>query len=154
MFSPRAAGALSNKHWSQLSNLQISRPRLGAQGHTARMWPRWNVSPRTAGFRALALGFCAHSLCLSPCVCEANKLQSSPTLRPHGLQPARLLCPWDSLGKNTGVGCLALSRGIFLIQGSNPRLLRWQASSLPTAPPGKPVSLSYIYVFKNVSWWA
>ena len=25
--------------------------------------------------------------------------------RPHGLQPARLLCPWDSPGKNTGVGC-------------------------------------------------
>ena len=26
-------------------------------------------------------------------------------LRPHGLQPARLLCMWDSPGKNTGVGC-------------------------------------------------
>ena len=26
-------------------------------------------------------------------------------LRPHGLYPARLLCPWDSPGKNTGVGC-------------------------------------------------
>ena len=25
-------------------------------------------------------------------------------LRPHGLQPARLLCPWDFPGKNTGVG--------------------------------------------------
>ena len=29
----------------------------------------------------------------------------SDSLRPHGLQPARLLCPWDSPGKNTGVGC-------------------------------------------------
>ena len=29
----------------------------------------------------------------------------SNILRPHGLQPARLLCPWDSLGRNTGVGC-------------------------------------------------
>ena len=26
-------------------------------------------------------------------------------LRPHGQQPTRLLCPQDSLGKNTGVGC-------------------------------------------------
>ena len=26
-------------------------------------------------------------------------------MRPHGLQPTRLLCPWDSPGKNTGVGC-------------------------------------------------
>ena len=24
---------------------------------------------------------------------------------PHGLEPARLLCPWDFLGKNIGVGC-------------------------------------------------
>jgi len=29
----------------------------------------------------------------------------SNSVRPHGLQPTRLLCPWDSPGKNTGVGC-------------------------------------------------
>ena len=29
----------------------------------------------------------------------------SNSLRPHGLQPTRLLCPWDFPGKNTGVGC-------------------------------------------------
>ena len=27
---------------------------------------------------------------------------------PYGLWPARLLCPWDFPGKNTGVGCHAL----------------------------------------------
>ena len=26
-------------------------------------------------------------------------------MQPYGQQPTRLLCPWDSLGKNTGVGC-------------------------------------------------
>ena len=31
--------------------------------------------------------------------------QSCPTLRPHGLQPTRLLCLWDFPGKDTGVGC-------------------------------------------------
>ena len=45
------------------------------------------------------------------------------SLRPHGLSPARLLCPWDSPGKNTGVGCHALVQGIFQIQGSNPHLM-------------------------------
>ena len=35
----------------------------------------------------------------------AKSLQSCPTLRPHRQQPTRLLCPQDSLGKNTGVGC-------------------------------------------------
>ena len=27
------------------------------------------------------------------------------SVQPHGLQPTRLLRPWDSPGKNTGVGC-------------------------------------------------
>ena len=42
---------------------------------------------------------------------------------PSGLQPARLLCPWDSPGKNTGVGCYLLLQGTSLIQGSDSRLL-------------------------------
>ena len=45
------------------------------------------------------------------------------SLRPHVLQPARLLCPWNSPGKNTGVGCHAVLQGIFLNQGLNPHLL-------------------------------
>ena len=32
--------------------------------------------------------------------------------RPHGLQPTRLLCPWDFPGKSTGVGCHCLLRSI------------------------------------------
>ena len=32
-------------------------------------------------------------------------------------------CPWDFLGKDTGVGCHSLPQGIFLTQGSNPGLL-------------------------------
>ena len=54
-----------------------------------------------------------------------------------------LLCPWDSPGKNTRVGCSFLLQGIFPTQGLNPSLLcllRWQAGSLPLAPPGKPMS--------------
>ena len=35
----------------------------------------------------------------------------------------RLLCPWSSLDKNTGVGCHALLQGIFVTQGSNPQFL-------------------------------
>ena len=46
----------------------------------------------------------------------------SDSLRPRGLQPARLLCLWDFLGKNTGVGCHFLLQGIFLTQGSSPSL--------------------------------
>ena len=70
--------------------------------------------------------------------------QSCPTLRPQGLQPARLLCPWDSPGKSTGVGCHFLLQGIFQTRG-------WTWVSLITGefftaePPGEPV----LYVCKQ-----
>ena len=36
----------------------------------------------------------------------AKSLQSvSDSVQPHRQQPTRLLCPWDSPDKNTGVGC-------------------------------------------------
>ena len=73
-------------------------------------------------------------------------------VQPFGLQPARLLCPWDSLGKNTAVDCCALLQGIFLTQGSNPcllRLLHWQTCSLPLAPPGKLI-LRYSQLTNNI----
>ena len=45
------------------------------------------------------------------------------SLKPSGLEPSRLLCPWDFPGKNTGEGCRALLQGILLTQGLNPHLL-------------------------------
>ena len=45
------------------------------------------------------------------------------SFQPHELQPARLLCPWNSPVKNTGVSCYSLLLGIFLTQGLNPGLL-------------------------------
>jgi len=52
-------------------------------------------------------------------VCVLNA-QSGPTL----CDPMeRLLCPWDSPGKNTRVGCHVLLQGIFLTQRSNPGIL-------------------------------
>ena len=47
----------------------------------------------------------------------------SDSLQPHGQWPTRLFCPWDSPGKNTGVGCHSLLQGIFPAQGSNLDLL-------------------------------
>ena len=48
-------------------------------------------------------------------------------LHSHGLKPARLLCPWDSPGQNTGVGSCSPLQGIFPTQGLNPGFLhcRW-----------------------------
>ena len=46
----------------------------------------------------------------------------SDSLRPRGLQPARLLCQWDFPGKDTGVGGHFLLQGTFPTQGWSPRL--------------------------------
>ena len=62
----------------------------------------------------------------------------------------RLLCPWDSPGKNTGVGSHSLLQGICPTQRLNLyllHLLHWQVGSLTLAPPGNP-SLLYNFFFK------
>ena len=50
----------------------------------------------------------------------------SDSLQPHGLQTTKILCPWDSPGKNTGVGCHFLLQGIFPTQGLNLGLLHYR----------------------------
>ena len=60
------------------------------------------------------------SILQSPEVCERISCSVvSNSLRSHGLYPTRLLCPWNSPGRNTGVGSHSLFQGIFLPQGSN-----------------------------------
>ena len=75
---------------------------------------------------------------------SAKSLQSlSGSLRLCGLKSAKILCLWNSPGKNIRVGCHALLHGIFPAQGLNScllHLLQQQASSLPLVPPGKPIS--------------
>ena len=56
---------------------------------------------------------------------------------PMDCSPPGFLCPWDSPGKNTGVGCHGPLQGIFLTQGSNLGLLcllHWQAGILAATP--------------------
>ena len=74
-------------------------------------------------------GYMGNFLILPPfsfvCMCD-QLLQLCLTLCDpmDCMQPATLLCPWDSPGKNIGVGFHALLQGILLIQGSNPCLLQ------------------------------
>ena len=68
----------------------------------------------------------------------------SDSVQCNGLQPTRLLCPWDSPGEYTGVGCHFLLQGIFLTQGQNLHLsclLHWQVGSLPLAPLKKNITI-------------
>ena len=76
-------------------------------------------------------------------VCSAA-LVMSDSLLPYGLYPSRLLCLWDSPGKNTGLGCHVL------LQGTN----------LRDQPPGiKPQSLissalAHRFFITNATWGA
>ena len=80
----------------------------------------------------------------------------SDSMRPHGLKPARLLCPWNFRGKNTGVGCHFLLQGIFLTQGLNSHLLlspTLQADSLPLPHQGSPSNVYAVVLNSSTSEW-
>ena len=75
------------------------------------------------------------------CVCVFSLLDVSDSLWHHRLQPARLLCSYNSPGKNTGVGNHALIQGIFLTWGLKLcllHLLQKQVDSLPLSHRGSP----------------
>ena len=86
-------------------------------------------------------------VCLFILQCVSRSVLSE-SLQPHGLQPARLLYPWNSPGKNTGVGRHFLLQGIFPTQRSNPGLLHcrqivYQRATREARGPGKLCSLLF-----------
>ena len=64
----------------------------------------------------------------------------NPSVVSDSLRPNTLYDPWNSAGKNTGVGSLSLLQGIFQTQGSNPGLCM-QADSLPAEPQKRPKNI-------------
>ena len=75
-----------------------------------------------------------------PAACCQVTSVTSDSVQPHRWQPTRLPCPWDSPGKNTGVGCH------FLLQCMKVKSEREVAQSCPTlsdpmdySPPGSSV---------------
>ena len=73
----------------------------------------------------------------------------SNSLQPHRLLPARLLCPWDSLGQNTRVGCHFLLQGIFLTQGLNLGLLNCRKILYRLSNQGSPFKPYWNRIFKK-----
>ena len=91
------------------------------------------------------------------CVHLLKVSQSVMSLQPHGLQPSRLLCPWDAPGKNTGVGCHALLQEIFPTQklNSGPLYCRkiiylWITREAPA--PQNQYLISHIQIPALLSW--
>ena len=72
--------------------------------------------------------------------------QSFPTIcNQWAVACTKLLCPWNSPGKNTGVGCQFLLQGIFTTQGSSPSPLHCQADSLPLSHLGNLMEMLFSY---------
>ena len=112
------------------------------------MWRKWN--PLT-----LLVGVQTSTVTMENRVtaAAAKSLQSCPTLRPHTRPPTRLPCPWDSSGKNTGVGCH------FLLQCMKGKKESEVAQSCLTlsdpmdcSPPG--FSIHGIFQAKVLEWGA
>ena len=76
-------------------------------------------------------------------------------LWPHRLWPAGLLCPWDSPGKNTVMGCHFLLHRIFPDPGVKLVSPELQVDSLLTEPPGEPAFKSYLQpiLVSGFPWW-
>ena len=77
----------------------------------------------------------------------------SDSVQPHRRQPTRLLCPWDSPGKNTGVGCHFLLQCIKVkseseVTQSCPTL----SDSMDCSPPGS--SVHGIFQARVLEWGA
>ena len=96
---------------------------------------------------------CCMFICTRQCPSAAKSLQSCLTLRPHRRQPTRLRRPWDSPGKNTGVGCH------FLLQCMKVKRESDVAQSCPTlldplscSPPGS--SVHGIFQGRVLEWAA
>ena len=86
------------------------------------------------------------------CYCQVTSVVSD-SVQSHRRQPTRLPCPWDSPGKNTGVGCH------FLLQCMKVKSESEVAQSCPTlsdpmdcSPPGS--SVHGIFQARALEWGA
>ena len=81
-----------------------------------KLWEKKTFLRNTSSHALLWEEWNCHLLVACVRVCSVM----SDSLWPHGLEPDRPFCPWDSPGKNTGVGCHFLLQGIFPTQQLQP----------------------------------
>ena len=91
--------------------------------------------------------------CFSGFFCVLSHSVVSDSLKPHGLQLTRLLCPWDSPGKNPKMGSRSLLQGIFPTQGSKPGFPHCMWILYHLSHQGSPVALLIYYLFTLMNNW-
>ena len=123
----QSMGSLRVGHdWA--TSLSLSLSCIG-EGNGNPLWCSYLENPRDQGAwwaavsgvaqsrtRLKRLSSSSSSIYINTCVCVSHSVVSD-SLWPHEL--SRFHCPWNSPGKNTGVGCHSLLQEIFLTHGSN-----------------------------------
>ena len=121
-----------------LRNLRLLSPSKGLQEPRLRMAIPWESDHMVSEADVLS---CAQTLQLCPTLCDS-------------MDCSRLLCPQDSPGKNTVMGCHSLLWGTFLTQGSSLHLLcllHYRQILHPLSHPGSPKQIaSLIFVLFNL----
>ena len=99
-------------------------------------WTVAHQAPLSLGFlRPEYCRWCHFLLC---CCCHVASVVPD-SARPHRQQPTRLLCPWDSPGKNTGVGCHVLLQ--YMKVKSESEVTQWSRVRLLVTPGLQPTRL-------------
>ena len=104
-----------------------------------------SIPSRLCSFCCQSLVYGFYSWMMFVHVCAQSVVSNS--LQPHGLQPARLLGPWNFPGKSTGAGYYFFLQGIYLTQELNVSLLHWQTDSIPQSLLG---SISWVKIMKCI----
>ena len=123
-------------------------PANAGESGNINLIPRWGRSPGGGHGNPLQYSYLGNpmhrgtwwaALLGSPWNCEAvaaaKSLQLCLTLQPYRWQPTRLLCPWYSPDKNTGVGCHFLLQCVKVKSLSRVRLLATPWAAAYQAPP-------------------
>ena len=132
------------RHKRVLSATGVEGERLHGSMVNAMPWAQWPTLPdhsplhRVPGKASRVIQMSFVSLLK---VKKWSRSVLSDSLQPHGLQPARLLCPWNFPGKDTRVGCHFLLQGMFLTQRLNPGLPHCRQTLYHLSHQGSPANL-------------
>ena len=94
----------------------------------------------------------AACVCVRGCVreCARTPARSVMSLQTHGLQPAGLLCPWDSQGRNTKSGLPFPSPGRLPDVGIRPTSPALAGRFFTTEPPGNGTEQCFVPIYSQV----
>ena len=112
MGKPGMLQSMGSQSWAQLGDWTTRRNLLNRHIRltclfTELLWPHFPLEKKNFfqyNSSRTELGSIVFLFLFHLCCCKVTSVVSN-SVRPHVLQPTRLLCPWDSPGKNTGVGC-------------------------------------------------